>query len=105
MGTKGKKPLSVVEKRQQRMMKEEAKKKIVKEEKKEVRITFIDQSLITKISNEISNFDVITPFTLSQRYAIKYSTAKKILKELQQRNLIDIISRNRRIIIAIPKKS
>jgi len=105
MGAKGKKPLSVMEKRQQRIAKEEAKKKIVKEEKKEVRTTFIDQSLITKISNEISNFDVITPFTLSQRYAIKYSIAKKILKELQQKNLIDIISRNRRIIIAIPKKS
>jgi len=105
MGTKGKKPISVMEKRQQRIAKEEAKKKIIKEEKKEVRTTFIDQSLITKISNEISNLDVITPFTLSQRYAIKYSIAKKILKELQQKNFIDIISRNRRIIIAIPKKS
>ncbi len=105
MGTKGKKPLSVMEKRQQRIVKEESKKKVVKEEKKDMRTTFIDQALITKISNEINNIDIITPYTLSQRYAIKYSTAKKILKEVYQRNLIDIIAKNRRIIIAIPKKS
>ncbi len=105
MGAKGKKPLSVMEKRQQRLLKEEVKKKVVKEEKKEIRTSFIDQALITKISNEISNFNVITPFTLLQRYTIKYSIAKKILKELQQKNLIDIISKNRRIIIAIPKRS
>jgi len=106
MGAKGKKPISVMEKRQQRMMaKEEAKKKVVKEEKKETRIALIDPSLITKISREINSFDVITPFILSQRYNIKYSVAKKIIKELHQRNLIDIVSKNRRIIIAIPKKS
>ncbi len=103
MGTKGGKPISAIEKRQLRAMKEAMKRK---EEKKEKRMAvgLIDPSIIDRVAKEIKSFDVVTPFVLTQRYNIKYSTAKKVIKALAERGLVDIVLKARRIIIAVPRK-
>ncbi len=103
MGTKGGKPITAVEKRQLRMMKEERKAKEEKREKRQA-LGLVDPSIIDRVTREIKSFDIVTPFLLTQRYNIKYSTAKKVILELAQRGLVEVYSKSRRLIIAIPKK-
>jgi len=104
MGTKGGKPISSIEKRQAKIAKKEE-KKAAKEEKKEYKLGIIDPSLLKKVSEDIKSSDFITTLTIAQRYSIKYSIAKKILRELASQNLVDIVLKTRRIIAAVPAKS
>jgi ribosomal protein S25 len=104
MGTKGGKPLSAIERRQMKLAKKEE-KKVVKEEKKEYRLGIVDPSLLKKVAEDIKNFDFVTTFTLAQRHNIRYSLAKKILKELAAQNIVNIVLKTRRVIIAVPVKS
>ncbi|MEM1644341.1 MAG: hypothetical protein QXL96_00485 [Ignisphaera sp.] len=103
MGTKGGKPISSIEKKQTRIEKKEE-KKFVREEKKEARPTIVDPSLIKKVAEDIKNAPFVTTFTLVQRYGIKYSTAKKILRDLASQNIISINLKSRRVIVATPTK-
>jgi len=106
MGTKGGKPLTTLEKRQRRLVKEEA-KKVVKEEKKEkekvVTTISLDPAMITKALEEVSNASFVTPYTLSQKLGVKYSMAKKLIKELVKNGSAKILAKNRRVIL-ISKK-
>jgi len=102
LGTKGGKPITAIEKRQMRALREELKKQREKREKR-IALDLIDPSIVDKIAREIKSFDVITPFVLAQKYNIKYSTAKKVIKELASRGMLDIVLKSRRIIIAVPK--
>jgi ribosomal protein S25 len=105
MGTKGKKPLSTLEKRQRKLVKEET-KKVAKEEKKErktVSITGLDPAMITKVIEEVKNTGFATPFTLSQKLGVKYSIARKLLKELVKSNDVELVAKNRRIILITKK--
>lgn len=105
MGTKGGKPLSTLEKRQKRLAKKEEAKKPAKEERKIVipSAGAIDQNLISKALDEINSSGYATTFTLSQKLGVKYSLAKKILRELAKRGNINIVVKNRRIILATKK--
>ncbi len=105
MGTKGGKPITAIEKRQLRMMKEEARKKAEEKKEKRQALGLIDPSLVDKIAKDVKNMDVVTPFVLVQKYNIKYSTAKKIILELVNRGVLELYSKTRRLIIALPKKS
>jgi len=104
MGTKGGKPLSTLEKRQRKLVKEEA-KKAVKEEKKEKAVATIslDPAMVTKALEEVSNASFATPYTLSQKLGVKYSMAKKLIKELAKNSSAKILAKNRRVIL-ISKK-
>lgn len=104
MGTKGGKPVSAIEKRQMRIAKKEE-RKAVKEEKREYKLTVVDPSLLKKVSEDIKNLDFVTTSTIAQRFNIKYSMAKKILKILVTQNLIDVILKTRRVIVATPVRS
>ncbi|MEM0152559.1 MAG: hypothetical protein QXJ56_02880 [Ignisphaera sp.] len=102
MGTKGGKPLSTLEKRQKKIAKEE--KKSAKEEKKETKATFIDESLVLKAGEELENSGFATAFALTQKLNIKYSIAKRIIKELVNRNEASILTKSRRVIIVTARK-
>ncbi len=103
MGTKGGKPITAIEKRQARMLREELRKREEKKEKRQS-LGLVDPSIVDRIAREIRSMEVVTPFVLTQRYNIKYSTAKKVLLELARRGLVEIYSKTRRLIIALPKK-
>ena len=102
MGTKGGKPITAIEKRQLRALREELRKQREKRERR-IGLDMIDPSIIDKIARDIRSMDVVTPFVLTQRYNIKYSTAKKVIKELAARGVLDIVLKSRRIIIALPR--
>ena len=105
MGTKGGKPLSALEKRQKRAAKkEEVKKAVKKEERKETRISAIDESLCRKVLEDINNSGYTTLFTIAQKFGIKISLAKKIIKELINRNEIALLAKNRRVMIVARKQ-
>ena len=105
MGTKGGKPITAIEKRQLKQLKEELRRRR-EEEKRERRIALglIDPSIVDKVARDVRSLGVITPFTLCQRYNVKYSTAKKIIKELASRGVLEIMLKSRRIIVAVPKR-
>lgn len=103
LGTKGGKPITAIEKRQARMLREELRRKEERREKKQT-LGLVDPALVDKIARDIRGLDVITPFILTQRYNLKYSTAKKVLLELANRGVVEIYSKTRRLIIALPKK-
>ncbi len=105
MGTKGGKPITAIEKRQLRALREELRRRR-EEEKKERRMALdlIDPSIVDKVARDIKNIGIVTPFALCQRYNLKYSTAKKIIKELAARGLLEIVLKSRRIIVALPKR-
>ena len=105
MGTKGGKPLSTLEKRQKKLAKKEEAKKPAKEERKisVPSAETIDQNLISKALDEINNSGYVTTFTLSQKLGVKYSLAKKILRELVKRGNANLVVKNRRIILVAKK--
>lgn len=103
MGTKGGKPLSAIEKRQLKAEKREEKKP-VKEKEEKGRALAVDPSLIKKVAEDVKNASFITTFSLVQKYGIKYSIAKKILKHLAVQNIVSIPVKTRRIMVATPVK-
>lgn len=105
MGTKGGKPLSTLEKRQKKVAREEQKKRAVKEEQKtEMKTIFVDESLVSKAREDLESSGFVTVFSLAQKFNIKYSLARRIVKELVHRNAAEIVSKNRRVIIVVGKK-
>lgn len=107
MGSKGKKPISVMEKRQKRIIEGEKEKK-AKEERKPKKadkyVTLsatlnIDASLYSKISKEINELVVITPAVIAQKYSIPVSLAKAVLRNLEKEGSIILRARSRRSII------
>ncbi len=106
MGTKGGKPITAIEKRQLRQLREELRRRR-EEEKKERRpsLDMVDPSIIDKIGREIRSMGIVTPFAVCQRFGVKYSVAKKVIKELAARGVLDIVLKSRRIIVAVPRGS
>ncbi len=105
MGTKGSKPLSTLEKRQKKAIKEEPKKKAVKEEPKKVlKSISIDEHLVSKAREELKNSEFITVFNLTQKLNIKYSIAKRIIKELVNKDEAEILAKNRRVIVVTARR-
>lgn len=103
MGTKGGRPLSALERRQQKVEKKEE-KKAVKEKEEKGRVLVVDPSLIKKVSEDIKNTPSVTTFSLVQKYGVKYSIAKKILRHLIAQNTLSVVVKSRRVIVATPTK-
>lgn len=101
MGRAGK-PISAIEKRQKRSM-EEGKKRREMERKAEttVREPVIAYSLVNKIRSEIRNMNVITPFTIAQKYNLSMSAAKAVLRILHERGDLELYDHGRRLSIYI----
>lgn len=98
MGTKGGKPISSIEKKQKKVEKK-IEKKEVKEEKKETKPGAIELSMIRKVLEELKGQSYLTPFQVAQKYSMKYSMAKKLLKAVVSQGDAGIVAKNRRVIV------
>jgi small subunit ribosomal protein S25e len=54
--------------------------------------------LLAKVEKEIARAEdpYVTPSTIAQKYGVKVSTAKKILRLLEEKGLVKLVSRTRR---------
>ncbi len=105
MGTKGGKPLSTLEKRQRKIVKEEARKGAKEDTrgKKTAPTQGLDPTMIAKALDEINNSGFTTPFTLSQKLGVKYSIAKKLIRELIKNDGVKLLAKNRHVILVSKK--
>ncbi len=55
-----------------------------------------DEETKKKIDGELSRAKGVTPAYLADRYNIRVSTAKKILREAEAKNIVKCISKSRR---------
>jgi len=70
-----------------------------------IRDAFISDDLREKLEKEIPKMKVISPTEIALRYNIKISTAKDFLGELEQKGLIKLAVKNRRVRIYVPAKT
>ena len=70
-----------------------------------IRDAFISDDLREKLEKEIPKMKVISPTEIALRYNIKISTAKDFLEELEQKGLIKLAVKNRRVRIYVPAKT
>lgn len=111
MGSKGKKPISAMEKRQRRFVeggKKEEKKPRRERAEKYVNLTpvlNIDSSIYERASKEILNEAFVTPSQIAQKYSISVSVAKALLRHLERANVVRLVSRSRRTMIYVPVKA
>ena len=104
MGGKKRPTISQLEKRIRRE-KKEAKEKKRKKLKREVTTSLSIESVsFDELVNEIMKMKYITPYVFSHKFGVKISHAKRYLKELEDRGVIKLIDRNRRIMLYVPIK-
>lgn len=90
-------------------MSEKSKKKprrVVEKEVKETGVALdIPREIYEKFLDEIQRGEhkFCTPFMIAQRYGVKISVAKRMLKEASRRGLLVLYSPGRRVPIYIPK--
>lgn len=102
MGGKKKPTISQLEKRMRALSKREKRRQSkVKELKKESSLPTLDVP-INVIARDIRKMKCITPYLIATKYGIKISLAKKVLRELAERNVIKLVDRNRRVDIYVP---
>ncbi len=106
MGTKGKKPLSAMEKKQLKEQIKEQKEKAAKTTKKEEKTkrtpAELEASLIARAKKELVSLDYITPYQVKEKLGISYTLARKLLKYLSEEGFLYLYSGNRRIKIYVP---
>jgi small subunit ribosomal protein S25e len=114
MGTKGKKPLSSIEKRQRRLMGEESRSERRgrrsggRESRGSVASSTsvkVDHSIYRRIKNEIANIDVITPYVVASRFDITLTAAKSVLRLLESEGVVRLYDKSRRLSIYLPVRS
>ncbi|MCS7108101.1 MAG: 30S ribosomal protein S25e [Sulfolobales archaeon] len=101
-GGKGGKPLSIAEKRQKKAMEEQLKQQLRKSEQRDrkTQTTILDESLVDRASKEVSNLNIVTPYTLSSKLGVSIGIARSIIKELMNQGKLKLVSKSRRVIIA-----
>lgn len=108
MGTKGKKPISTMEKRQLRELEKEKKAKEKEKAKKEEKalkkpgVVELDEKLISRAKKELIELKVVTPYQAKEKLGVSYSLAKKLLRYLEREGVLKLYSSNHRIKIYVP---
>ncbi|MBS7247658.1 MAG: eS25 family ribosomal protein [Candidatus Jordarchaeales archaeon] len=64
---------------------------------KEVRKILVDEATLESIEKEVPKMKVITPSEVSDKYGVRVSVAKSILKRLEEKGLIKLVSSDRRL--------
>lgn len=100
MGGAKKKSISQMEKAQ-RLAEEKAEKakkqKIKAAIEKKVRSIEIPNIEESKLITELSKLGAITPYAVASQFNIKVGTAKRLLDELEKKNLISLVGGNARL--------
>lgn len=64
---------------------------------KEVRSILVDEATLEAMEKEIPKMRVITPSEISDKYKIRVSVAKSILKRLEEKGAIKLVSSDKRL--------
>ena len=64
---------------------------------KEVRNILIDETILETMEKEIPRMKVITPSEVSDKYGLRVSVVKCILRDLERKGLIKLVAGNKRI--------
>jgi len=64
----------------------------------------VPAELLKRAEREVKGMDYITPFSLAQKLNVSLSTAKKILRMLEESKAVELVSRSRRSPLYVPKK-
>jgi len=104
MGGKKKLTLKQIEKMQARKSQQRETKpggSSAERERKPVGIMLPDPKS-DRILNEIKKMRTLTPFTVASRFNLRLSVAKDLLEELEQRGVVQFVSRSRNLKIYTP---
>lgn len=66
--------------------------------------TGLPSDLIDKARVELAKEKFVTPFRVAQRYGVKVSTARRLLRILVEEGVLTLLSGNRRSRIYVPKQ-
>ncbi|MCE4604461.1 MAG: 30S ribosomal protein S25e [Aeropyrum sp.] len=64
----------------------------------------VTEQLVSQARKDVEREKWITPHKFAQKYGIKISIAKKVLKTLEDEGVIVLFNKNRRAPLYIPKK-
>ncbi|MBM1154517.1 MarR family transcriptional regulator [archaeon] len=95
MGGAHRKPISAIEKRQRRIQQQQARQQARGSEKRGAS-PFLSVSE-TRLIRDLRSMKVITPATLAMRYEIMISTARRVLRDLERRGVVQRVSGNARL--------
>ncbi len=104
-GGSKKKSIAAAERAQSRTGSKEGEAKEEKkasEQKAGPRSVLVTDDLMKTIKKEALKTGTITPYTIASKYNLKISTAKDILRELAEGNLVRKAASNRRTIVYTP---
>jgi len=62
------------------------------------------EASLASIEKEVSKWRYATPFTVASRFNIRISTAKRVLKALEEAGTLRLVDGNRRVRIYVPAK-
>jgi len=105
LGGRKKPTISQLEKRMKRVSrKDEGKKEAKRAALRAKMITGEGLSLksLEELYKDIKGLNFLTPYSLATRYKIKISTAKRLLRELENEGLVKLMLKSRRAPIYIP---
>jgi len=63
---------------------------------------FLPDPRSEKVVNEIKKMKTLTPFSVASRFNLRLSVAKDLLEELEQKGVIQFVSRSRNLKIYTP---
>ena len=91
--------------RERKVVRKKKKFGVVVEYVPTVRVLFPDEETMKKINGEIKRTRGITPQYLADKYNIRVSTAKRILKEAEEKKIIECVISNKRTRVYQPVSS
>jgi len=97
-GGKPKKPMSARDRRKRAAPQPTKKKK----EERFIAYHDLNESLIRRASKAVGGMDLITPYTLATTLNIKLSLARRVLRLLAEKGVVNVVDKSRALIIAIP---
>ncbi|MCD6358064.1 MAG: 30S ribosomal protein S25e [Thermoprotei archaeon] len=105
MGGKKRPTISQLEKRWRKELESKLRKRGEEEGRFELQLTKegrVSQASVDAVSREVVKWPYVTPYQVSSRFGVKISTAKRILKRLEEQGVLKLVDANRRVRIYVP---
>ncbi len=99
------KPITAVEKRQMRELLKQLRQRMIEERKATRGVTHhvvADEGIVDKAQKVVKSMNFVTPSALAEKLGVDMGLAKRILRDLENRGVLKLYSRNRRIQIYVP---
>ena len=102
MGGKKKRSLRKAERTQKKVPRKKDKKAAAGPEKKSVPGITPPNLKGDKFTSDLKKMKVITPYTIANRFELRLSIARQLLKELENKGMIEFVSRSQNLQIYKP---